>query len=151
MHHLHDHHHRDYLDDHLDKIPIFSNLSVKEKFAIRGLLTEIEVASGFRLTRQGELGHEFFIVVSGSATVERDGVHIADIGPGDFLGALSLLDGGPQTVTVVSSSPMTIMVASPREFTSMLDLNPIIARQMLPALVHRIRTFANGAEHEMWR
>jgi CRP/FNR family transcriptional regulator, cyclic AMP receptor protein len=131
------------LDDHLSNVPLFATLSLKEREAVRGLLSEIDIATGTRLTREGQIGHEFFIIVAGTASVEHEGVHITDVGPGDYQGELSLLDGGPRTATVTATSPMTIMVASQQEFTTLLDEHPTIARRMLPALVARIRMFAD--------
>ena len=135
--------HHAALDDHLANVPLFAGLSEKEHEAIRGLLTEIDVADGARLTREGEIGHEFFIIVSGTASVEHEGVHVTDVGPGDYQGELSLLDGGPRTATVTATSPMTLMVASQGEFMTLLDLHPMVARKMLPALVARIRSYAD--------
>ncbi len=133
------------IDDHLAGVPLFSRLSSKEREQVRGLLTEVRVPEGQVLARQGAQGQEFFIIIEGTATVERDGAHLADVGPGDFQGELSLLDGGPRTATVTATSPMVLMVATRREFTSLLDVAPTIARQMLPALAHRVRMLAADA------
>jgi CRP/FNR family transcriptional regulator, cyclic AMP receptor protein len=131
--------HHDRLDDHLKNVPIFAHLSEKQRHVVRSLFTELDVEKGVRLTHQGDTGHEFFIVVSGTATVEKDGILVADLGPGDFVGELSLLDGGPQAATAMSNSPMTILVASSQEFATMLDLNPTVAREMLPGIVQHLR------------
>ncbi len=135
--------HHAALDDHLSNVPLFSTLSLKEREAVRSLLSEVDVPTGARLTREGSIGHEFFIIVSGTASVEHEGVHIADVGPGDYQGELSLLDGGRRTATVTATSPMTVMVASQQEFNTLLDEHPTIARRMLPALAARVRSFAD--------
>jgi CRP/FNR family transcriptional regulator, cyclic AMP receptor protein len=88
-------------------------------------------------------GQEFFVIISGSASVDRGGVHLADVGPGDFQGEIALLDGGPRTATVTATTPMKLLVATHREFSSLLDTTPLIARRMLPALAHRVRAPAD--------
>jgi CRP/FNR family transcriptional regulator, cyclic AMP receptor protein len=128
------------IDEHLAKVPLFAGLSGHERREVAGLLTDVNVAMGQQLVKEGAGGHEFFIILSGTAEVTRDGVHVADVGPGDFQGEISLLDGGPRTATVIATSPMTIMVANEREFSALLDRVPTVARKMLPALAHRIRT-----------
>jgi CRP/FNR family transcriptional regulator, cyclic AMP receptor protein len=135
--------HHAALDDHLSNVPLFAALSLKEREAVRALLSEVDVPAGARLTREGAIGHEFFIIVSGTASVEHEGVHVADVGPGDYQGELSLLDGGLRTATVTATSPMTVMVASQQEFNTLLDEHPTIARRMLPALAARVRSFAD--------
>jgi CRP/FNR family transcriptional regulator, cyclic AMP receptor protein len=131
--------------DHLAHVPIFAGLSDKERHMIRGLLTEVTVEPGKVLARQGSIGHEFFIIVSGSASVDRDGEHLADVGPGDFQGEISLLDAGPRTATVTASTPLTMLVASHQEFNALLDRTPEIARQMLPAIAHRVRSLSHDS------
>jgi CRP/FNR family transcriptional regulator, cyclic AMP receptor protein len=135
--------HHAALDDHLSNVPLFSNMSLKEREAVRALLSEVDVPTGARLAREGAIGHEFFIIVSGTASVEHDGVHVADVGPGDYQGELSLLDGGRRTATITATSPMIVMVASQQEFNTLLDEHPTIARRMLPALAARVRSFAD--------
>ena len=134
-------------DDHLALVPLFSRLSAKEREQVRRLMTEVDVPAGTVLARQGATGHEFFIILSGTASIDRDGEHLADVGPGDFQGEMSLLDGGPRTATVTTTSPMVMMVTSQVEFDALLDSAPSIARQMLPALAHRVRSLAAPDSH----
>ena len=130
----------------LKKVPLFSGLGSKELRHIGGLLTPLDVKVGTTLTREGHAGHEFVIIVEGSASVSRDGVEIATVGAGDFQGEISILDGGPRTATVVATTPMKVLVASHQEFLSLLDESPDIARKMLPALAHRVRSLS-GPSH----
>ena len=111
---------------------------------LRSLLTGVSVEAGTVLVREGEIGHDFLIIESGTAMVERDGLVVAEIGPGDFQGEISLLDGGVRTATVTATSPMTLLVATHGEFNSLLDRAPMVARQMLPALVARLRALADS-------
>jgi CRP/FNR family transcriptional regulator, cyclic AMP receptor protein len=133
------------VDEHFAAVPLFSRLGNDELDAVRGLFTELSVDKGRVLARQGSLGHEFIIIIDGTASVDRDGTHVADVGPGDFQGEISLLDGGLRTATVTATSPMTILVASVNEFDTLLDNVPTIARQMLPALAHRVRMLSDDA------
>ncbi|MDO8363998.1 MAG: cyclic nucleotide-binding domain-containing protein [Actinomycetota bacterium] len=137
--------HRHDVDEHLLKVPLFSRLDDKELIAVRSLLTEVEVQTGAVLAREGTHGHEFLIIVSGTASVDRGGVHVADVGPGDFQGEISLLDGGNRTATVTATSPMTLLVASNQEFHSLLENTPSIACRMLPALAARLRAVSGDA------
>jgi CRP/FNR family transcriptional regulator, cyclic AMP receptor protein len=127
------------VDDGLAKVPLFAGLTDKELESVRSLMTETNVPAGTTLARQGRTGQEFFVIVSGTASVDRDGEHVADVGPGDFLGEMALLDGGPRNADVSASTEMTLMVVSQRDFSQLLDTVPMIARRMLPTLVKRLR------------
>ncbi|MCU1401326.1 MAG: cyclic nucleotide-binding protein [Acidimicrobiales bacterium] len=123
----------------LRTVPLFSGCTDKDLQELSRLMTEVEVAEGHVLVREGAGTPEFFIIIDGSATVTRAGKEIGAVGPGDFFGEISIIDGGPRTATVTATSPMTINVATHREFVSLLDRAPEIARNMLPTLTRRIR------------
>ena len=82
-------------------VSLFSACSKAELSRIASLADQIEVPKGKVLTREGEPGSEFFVVVEGQASVmigERG--RVAPMGPGASLGEMSLLDQGPRTATV---------------------------------------------------
>lgn len=133
-------------DNPLSHVPLFAGLGTAELDDVRGLLTEVGIDAGTVLVRQGTHVSEFFIIESGTASVERDGVVLAEVGPGDFQGEIALLDGGARTATVTATSAMTIMVATHAEFNALLDRAPTIARQMLPTLVARLRAIATAVD-----
>jgi CRP-like cAMP-binding protein len=63
-----------------------------------------EVAAETVLVRQGSAPPELISLVEGAARVERDGRIVAVLGPGDFVGELSLKTGGAAHATVVAAS-----------------------------------------------
>jgi CRP/FNR family transcriptional regulator, cyclic AMP receptor protein len=128
----------------LAAVPLFSRLAEREIHRIGDLMTRLDVAAGTPITHEGHTGREFIIILEGTATVTVDGEQVATVGPGDFQGEISLLDGGPRTATVVADTPMRLMVASRDEFVELLDEHPVIARKMLPALAHRIRAISDA-------
>jgi CRP-like cAMP-binding protein len=127
-------------------VPLFQGCSPQELKRVVNLMTQITVPEGTVLGREGHRGSEFMIVIDGSATVTRDGQQIATIGPGEYMGEISIVDGGDRTATVVATTPMTLEVLTHNEFVSLLDQAPEIARNLLPTLVRRLRE-AGGAGH----
>lgn len=125
-------------DDRLREIPIFSELSKKELKQLSRLMTEIRVKEGRVLTREGEVGREFMIIIDGTAVVRRGGRKIADLGPGEFLGELAVLSGAPRTADVTATSDMTLETLNRREFMSLLDESTTIAKKVLIGAVKRL-------------
>jgi CRP/FNR family transcriptional regulator, cyclic AMP receptor protein len=125
--------------DRLSGIPLFAGLKRREFDRISQLCTEIQVPAGRVLCREGEVGHEFFVLESGSASVSVDGKEVATVGPGDFFGELALLDAGPRNATVTATSDVSVLVLDRREFTGLLEDEPIVAVRMLPAIGARLR------------
>jgi CRP-like cAMP-binding protein len=62
------------------------------------------------------------VLVSGTVEVTRDGVTVAELGPGDVVGEGALLGDGRRNATVTATTPVTALVMSTREFASMLAL-----------------------------
>src|SRR5919206_3218250 len=58
--------------DHLADVPLFSAASRKDLQRIARASDEIEVKAGRVLVEQGRLGHEFFLILDGKATVRRN-------------------------------------------------------------------------------
>jgi CRP/FNR family cyclic AMP-dependent transcriptional regulator len=123
----------------LAEIGIFSELSKRELKAVARLMTELDVKEGATLTRQGEAGREFMIIGTGTAKVEIDGVTVAHLGPGDFLGELAVISGTPRTATVTATSAMVVEILNRREFMALLDESSKLGRKILVAAVKRLQ------------
>lgn len=128
--------------DLLRLVPLFSGMTDRSFEAIANLASETSYASGDELVRQGTPGHEFIIIVSGRARVERDGKHIRELGPGDFLGEISLVDGSPRTATVTALDPIHAVTVQRDGFLDLIDRIPVFRLEVLNALTQRIRATA---------
>ncbi len=68
----------------LSDIQVFSALSKAELRSMCRLMAAVNVKEGRLLTREGEPGREFMIILEGQATVRRKGKLLATLSPGDF-------------------------------------------------------------------
>lgn len=55
--------------------------------------------------REGERGDEAYLLARGSLRMTRDGMILADLEKGDWVGEMSLLLDGPRSATVVAKVP----------------------------------------------
>jgi CRP-like cAMP-binding protein len=127
-----------WIDEQLSKVPLFASLDKKHLKQISGLVTQIDVKEGKDLTREGEHGNEFIIVLEGTAEVKVHGKVVATRGPGDYFGEIALISNQPRTATVTATSPMKIEVIGRREFQTMLHDNPSIATELLAIAADRL-------------
>jgi CRP-like cAMP-binding protein len=123
----------------LRSIWLFSGCTASELRKIRGSLDEVEVPKGKVLVEEGRVGLECFLIVSGTATVTRNGKKVATLGPGSHFGELALLDRRPRSATVVSDTDMDVLVLSQRQFNSVIESVPSISRKLLAAMAGRLR------------
>jgi CRP-like cAMP-binding protein len=132
-------HRTDPILNQLKNVPLFSACSNDELALILGHTTLLRFAAGSALTTEGQGGHEFLVIVEGSANVTIRRRHVATLGAGDFFGEISLLDRGPRTATVTAKSDLLAYVSSEREFQQLITDAPHLAQRMLIGLAHRLR------------
>lgn len=125
--------------DHLAEVPLFAGASKRDLQKIAKASDQVDVAAGRVLVDEGRPGHEFFLILEGSATVKRGTRKVATLGPGDYFGELSLLDRGPRTATVTADTDMNVLVLGQREFLTVLDDVPGMAYKILRVVASRLR------------
>jgi trk system potassium uptake protein TrkA len=124
----------------LRAIWLFSGCSDDELGRIAALARPVEVGAGEALTRQGEPGLEFFVVVTGDAVASVNGDQVGTIGAGGFFGEMALIDGGERVATVTSTTPLKLLVLSRHDFNEMLELAmPQVAPKLLAVVGARMR------------
>lgn len=124
--------------DALRRIGLFEALSKKELGFLAQQTTEATFVEGTELVTQGELGREAMVLVEGSAVVRRNNRKIAELGPGDVLGEMSLINHTPRNATVTATSPVTVLVMDAREFSSVVSANEGVALKLLRTVVARL-------------
>ncbi|KAA0234073.1 MAG: hypothetical protein JJLCMIEE_00950 [Acidimicrobiales bacterium] len=125
------------VDPHLRNVPIFQDCSEAELAEITRMATQIEVEAGTTLATQGELGHEFGVIIEGEASVIKDGRKVSTLGPGDYFGEIALLDSIVRTASVVADTQVVLEVIDKRGFNTLLDDIPSLSRSLLRGVVRR--------------
>jgi CRP/FNR family cyclic AMP-dependent transcriptional regulator len=124
----------------LSRVPLFSGCAKKEISAIAGAAKEVDRKAGSYLARAGDAGVGFFVIADGTASVLVGGRRRRKMGPGDFFGENSLLDGGPRSADVVADTDIKMVGLTVWVFKGILEQHPSIAQKMLVELAGRLRT-----------
>ncbi|HEY6776854.1 MAG TPA: cyclic nucleotide-binding domain-containing protein [Thermoleophilaceae bacterium] len=124
-------------ESRLASIGLFSSLSKRERSEIANRADEIDVPEGTHLVREGEFAYEFFVIEEGAAEVLRDGEHVADLGPGDFLGEMGIVTQAPRNASVVAREPTRVMVLSEQDFRGVARSFPTVAERIREAVRER--------------
>jgi CRP-like cAMP-binding protein len=125
--------------EQLSQVKMFSSLNKKELGLVAKAADMIRVPAGADIVKEGEIGHEFYLISSGSASVRRNGRKVVDLGPGSYFGEMALLDRGPRTATVTAEEPTELIVLGQREFMAILDQVPPLAHKLLVTMAGRLR------------
>lgn len=124
--------------DYLSSVPLFSGFSKKDLGEVARHLDRVDARSGTTLTEEGNLAHQFGIIVEGSAVVRRNKRKLAELGPGDFWGEMALLLKEKASATVTTQEDTTLLVMHAREFSHLLDEVPALSRKLATGLAARL-------------
>jgi CRP-like cAMP-binding protein len=130
--------------ERLAAIPLFRSCPRDQLRTLAKLTTELDVARGTVLCREGETGREWFVIEDGAASVSIAGAEVAMVGRGGFFGELSLLDGEPRVATVTAATDMTVLVMSGQDFNHVLTDMPLVSRHILRDVGARLRAAESG-------
>lgn len=133
--------------DALSRVPLFERCSRRELSRVASLMTPLEMAEGSVLTRQGDPGNQCFVIIEGTVDVRIDDRTVAELGAGEVVGEMALLDGRPRTATVRARTPLRLEVLDRREFMSLLENTPSVTLKLLKTLAERIRGFEPARPH----
>ena len=89
--------------------------------------------------RQGDQGHECFVIEEGTARATIRGRKATTMGPGECFGEMALLHAAPRSATVTATSDMQLLVLNSREFSTLLEDVPSVARKVLAVVCERLR------------
>ncbi|HMJ11966.1 MAG TPA: mechanosensitive ion channel family protein, partial [Polyangiaceae bacterium] len=120
-------------------------LRVLPEDALRELALRVKTrlySKGETILRQGEIGHELFIVQSGEVSVVLDRedaaeVALATLGPGKFFGEMSLMTGEPRRATVRARSESEVLVVGKAEFQDILAQHETLLNKISEVLATR--------------
>jgi CRP-like cAMP-binding protein len=100
----------------------------------------LKVKAGRVLVREGGIGNEFMIMVSGMAEVTQGGQSIATIGRGDLVGEMALQQpygSGRRNATVTAVTDCEIYAGSPSEFRRIMEVAPTVAEKVQQTIASR--------------
>ncbi|GAA1699708.1 cyclic nucleotide-binding domain-containing protein [Kribbella sp. NPDC056951] len=129
------------LPQFLAKVDLFEGLSKETLSELIERGTNLQVPAGRHVVEQGANDAGLQVVLEGSAVVSVNGVEREPLGPGDYFGEISLIDGQPRSATVVSGPDgLTTFALSALAFAPVVKANGDVAQALLKALTARIRS-----------
>jgi CRP-like cAMP-binding protein len=127
--------------------PLFAGVSGGDLGAIGDQALEVDFPAEHVIARQGEIGTGFFVIVEGAVRVIRDGEELATLGPGDFFGEMSVIDGLPRVAQVISTEPTRCLALASWEFERLVLDHPTIGLAILRGLSARLRSRTEPPRH----
>jgi CRP-like cAMP-binding protein len=121
-------------------VRLFRQFSESDCAAVSARLGERALRQGQVLFREGEAGHEMFIVRRGTIVVSKAVTGkveqvLSRLTAGDFFGEMSLFDRSPRSATIQAETDVRLLVLDRDNFQELINVNPRAAVGLLQALV----------------
>jgi len=99
----------------------------------------LEIKAGEVLLNEGDPGDEMYVIIHGKARIELGGMFFGEIGPGDFVGELSVIDSSPRLATTTAVTNCRFVVVDRGRFESLVANTPAFALEVMRVMAHRLR------------
>ena len=125
--------------DLMAQVDLFDELTRPELHKVAELAKMLDFGAGDSVTEEGTPGGRFHVIESGTAKVVSNGRTRATLGPGDYFGELSLIDGEPRSASVVALEPLRTWSIAEYNFRPVLKAQGTIAYKLLVNMTRRLR------------
>jgi tetratricopeptide (TPR) repeat protein len=140
--------------EYLKQLPLFEELSLQEMKTLYTRCEERAFTPGTTLIEQGAAGQALFILIAGEYEVRRRAESgevkaIAMLGPGSYVGEMSLIDDAPTSAEVVAKTAGTALVVSKDSFHAFLNANDHVALRVYRVFVQTMCTRLRAANEKL--
>ncbi len=125
--------------------PLFQELYDEEIMTICEKCSVITLKPDDYVFRSGDQGDEIYLILAGSAYVNKDGHKVATLRKGDLFGEMVLLKENIRYADVVSDNYTDILVVKYHEIFSLYKTNPKIFSLLILNLSRLLATRLKGA------
>jgi CRP/FNR family transcriptional regulator, cyclic AMP receptor protein len=123
----------------LKSIAPFDRLSATDRRKLAQWMDLVELPVDRVLTEEGALAFEFLVITHGTVRVTQDREHVRDLGPGDYVGEIGLLnEDRRRTASVVTTSPVRAIVMAGPQFRAMVREMPALAAHIQETIRTRL-------------
>jgi CRP/FNR family transcriptional regulator, cyclic AMP receptor protein len=121
----------------LKKIPLFAEVPDDVLSKVAPWATTEEWPEGKEIVKEGGFSNHFYAIQDGTVKVERDGQHLADLGPGDVFGEQGLLEKQERSATVTATSEVRLVKIEHWELSRMRQAMPEVVDQLVQKVEER--------------
>ena len=140
----------------LKNVPLFAGLGEEALAALAARLRRRKMPAGTPIVYKGDPAGALYLIASGrvkvhEATLSGDEVIHNLLGPGNFFGEMSLLDGQPRSADVSTLQATELLLLEGEALRQTVQEQPAVAWTLLRILSQRLRDQNDRAEMLMTR
>lgn len=136
----------------IERVPIFSNLTYDEMMEVAKITRERVFEKGQMIYMAGDKGEKLYVIHSGKVKITRitkSGKEqvIRVLGPGEFMGELSLFSPLPLTDNAVTLTKAIVCVIDGNKLKDLMKRYPTIALKVIEELSQRLEKSESQIEN----
>ena len=131
----------------LARVPLFSGISQESMARLAEAAGEVEFPAGQFLVLQGQVGSGLYVVLEGSIRVLRGSDELAVLGPGEFIGELSVIDQLPRMASAEAIEDTRCLAVASWDLLKLLESDSALALNMIRGLTSRLRQAGEHHRH----
>lgn len=133
------------LDQLFKTVGLFSTLDEAEREVLAEKFEIFEADAGTTILVEGEEGKYLWLIFSGGVEVttqheEKGPVKLASLGPGDYVGEISLIQGKLNTADVTTSTKSVLFRLPRQVFKELLAMNPDMLGELTSTIEQRLKS-----------
>jgi CRP-like cAMP-binding protein len=121
----------------LKSVDLFADVPEEALSKIAPFTKVDEFAEGKEVVTEGGFANDFYVITEGAAKVEREGEHLADLGPGDVFGEQALLEKQQRSATVTATDTLRVIKIEHWELSRMKKAMPEVVEQLQQTVADR--------------
>lgn len=129
------------LTEALRNVDLFAGVSDDHRAALAGQMRTFAYQPGDVVIEQeheGAMGR-MYVILDGEAEATVGGTSVAQLGPGDHFGEMSLLDNEPRSATIRAVTPLRVAGLASWNLRSIIVEQPEVALNIIEVLARRLR------------
>lgn len=135
----------------IEIVPIFGNLTFDEMMEVASITTAKDYEKGELIYGQGDIGDKLYVIHKGRVKISRISANgkeqvIRVVGPGDFLGELTLFSSMPLTENAEVMEKTHLCLIEGKKLKGIMEKYPTIAFKVMEELSKRLEVAENLIE-----
>lgn len=106
---------------------------------LRGGVPIQPFSAGETIFREGDEGHDLFVIKSGRVDIWHGGHVVATLPEGTIFGEMALIDPAPRSATAVAQTQVELAIMNERQFAFYVSHVPYFALNVMRVLTRRLR------------
>jgi hypothetical protein len=133
----------------LRRVDLFQYCTYRELMAVCQIAAQREAPAGTLLFRDGEMGRECFVMVSGEVAIEKSGTRLALLKAGDYFGEMSFMDAPQRSADARVTEDAALLVLDRDRFLQVMKQDSELAVKLMWQLLHKMSRLLRATNEKL--